>query len=258
MKLLKILLIVFVGVPVVGTILLQFFGAIMMFGVVYQVNESISEVENLGRASNSFSPDVEIVGNAVGDRHKPGYVALSMINEMYAYRQVRVTSYVRLKDMVDAGEDLPDDEMLDAFVSARVTRLANLECDLLEKTLAAKCSVDSANASPTKNGLVNIRFLLTFIQRSEFGVVKASKKATYVEIEQSLTLGSTAKVVTLDKAAEYRSSLYERAVKLCDRLRGSEGNCGIFNVSITARPSGSTGTSQSIQAHATFSSIEAL
>jgi hypothetical protein len=118
--------------------------------------------------------------------------------------------------------------------------------------------VSSSHASPSGNGLVDISFSLNFIQKNEFGTIKAKKKAAYVEIDQNLIDGSTAKVVSLSGAAALRSSLYERAASLCGKVRSSEGNCAISNVFIRATPSDSNGSDQHVVASATFAAIEPL
>ena len=258
MKNLKFIFLGFVALSTLGVVLVQLYVGITMFGVVHSINSDMAEAEKAGKADSSFSPGLEISGIEDGGQQKYGYVALASIGKMHNNRFVSIESYVRLKDMLEAGETMPDKEMLPAFVTARVARFADAECELLKKSLAAECIVSNSNASPSGNGLVDISFALNFIQKNEFGTIKAKKKAAYVEIEQSLISGSASTTVSLSGAAALRSSLYERAVSLCGKIRRSEGNCAISNVFIRANPSDSNGTAQSVVANATFATIEPL
>jgi hypothetical protein len=241
MKNLKFMFLGLLAFPVLGVVLVQLYVWITMYGIVHSINSEIAEVEKAGKADSSFRPGLEITGIEDSGYQKLGYVALTSIGKIHDYRFVTVESYVRLKDMLEAGEEMPDKEMLSAFVTARVVRFAAAECEFLKKSLAAECTVSSTHASPSANGLVDISISLNFIQKSEFGTIRAKKKAAYVEMEQSLIDGSTAKIVSLGGAAGLRGSLYERAVNLCGKIRSSEGNWAISNVVIRANPNAATG-----------------
>jgi hypothetical protein len=258
MKNLKFMFLGLMAFLVLGVVFMQLYVWITMYGVVHSISSEIAEAEKAGKADSSFSPGLEITGTEDGGYQRPGYVALTSIGKMHDYRFVSIESYVRLKDMLEAGEQMPDKEMLSAFVTARVVRFADAECELLKKSLAAECIVSSSHASPSGNGLVDISFSLNFIQKNEFGTIKAEKKAAYVEIDQSLIDGSTARIVSLSGAAALRGSLYARAVSLCGKIRNSEGNCAISNVFIRANPSDSSGFDQHVVANATFVAIEPL
>jgi hypothetical protein len=258
MKNLKLMFLGLVAFLALGVVLMQLYVWITMYSVVNSISSEIAEAEKPGKADSSFSPGLEITGTEDGGYQRPGYVALTSIGKTHDYRFVNVESYVRLKDMLEADEEMPDKEMLSAFVTAKVARFAGAECELLKKSLAAECIVSSSHASPSGKGLVDISFSLNFIQKSEFGTIKAKKKAAYVEIDQNLINGSTAKIVSVSGAAALRNSLYERAVSFCGKIRSSEGNCAISKVFIRANPSDSNGSDQHVVAIATFAAIEPL
>ncbi len=257
MNLLKIIFIGLIAVPVVGTILLQFFSSVLVFGVAHNISSEIDRIEQRGKADSAFAADLEITGTKAGNDDKAGYVALASFEKLDDYRSVNASFYVRLKDMLDAGEIVPEKELVSAFVTARTSRFADAECELLKKSLAAECTVYNSAATATNNGLVRISVGLNFVQKSDFGTIKAKDRAAYVEIEERLT-GSTPDTVSFSGGAIFRSSIYEQAVKLCDKIRTFEGNCAIFKVLITTALSEQSGSAQNMRATAILSTIEAL
>jgi hypothetical protein len=133
MKNLKFIFLGLMAFLVLGAVFVQLYVWITMYGVVHSISSEIAEAEKAGKADSSFSPGLEIAGTEDGGYQRPGYVALASIGKMHDYRFVSIESYVRLKDMLEAGEDMPDKEMLSAFVTARVVRLADAECEILKK-----------------------------------------------------------------------------------------------------------------------------
>jgi hypothetical protein len=221
-----------------------------------EVESDMTQADRRAAPAADFAAGLEIDGAKDGSRYKLGYMALASVGEMHDFRSVRAEFYVPFKELLDTGENPPDKDLLEAFVNARAARLAKAECDLLMRNLASQCVVDNSKASPSKQGLVRVNVSLDFVQKSEFGEVKAEKRAAYVEHHQSLTSQSS-QTVTLSKSAEFRASLYERAAKLCDKLRAAEGNCAIYGVTISSRPNNSGGA-QEVNAVATLSTISRL
>lgn len=246
------------GIVTLGSVLLQLYVWITMYGIVSDVNRSIDEAESVGRADPSFNPQLDITGADENGQQKSGFVALTSYKKMHDYRYVSVDSFVRVEEMLEAGEELPAPELLPAFVTARVVRFADAECKLLKQNLAAECAVASSQASLAQYGLVDISFSLNFIQKGDFGTIKAAKRAAYVEIEQSLIEGGQEKTISYGGAENLRSVLYGRAVNFCAKIRNSEGNCAISNVRIHADPYNNNGTVARVTANASFAAIEPL
>ena len=258
MKNLKVIGVALAGCVTFFILAVQLYVWITVYGVYSQVQTTIAEIEGDGIADPSFAPELEIAGIEESGHHKYGYVALASYSKMYDYRVVTVQSYVRLADMLDPGEAAPENIMLPAFVTARVVRFADKECQLLKATLASACTVDSSSASLGEPGYVNISMSLNFVEKGAFGVIKSDKKAAYVEINQTLTGSSGTAIVSLGGAEQYRVSIYNRAVTFCDKVRSREGNCAIFNVYINASPNGGNGGQQNVSATAVLSTITAL
>jgi hypothetical protein len=237
----------------------QLYVWITVYGVAHQIQTSIEDIEGPGLADTTFAPDLEITGIEEGGHNKYGYAALTSFGKMHDYRVVSVRTYVRLDDMLDPGEAPPENLMLPAFVTARVVRIAERECELIKSTLASACTVSGTQASPSEHGFVDVSMTLNFVERGTFGTIKSDKKAAYVEINQSLTGGNGYEGVSFSRAEEKRRTLYQEAVDYCGRIRSREGNCAIFNVVINASPDEpSNGGRQNVSAFALLTTITPL
>jgi hypothetical protein len=237
----------------------QLYVWITVYGVAHQIQSSIEEIEGAGLADTTFAPDLEITGIEDGGHNKYGYAALTSFGKMHDYRTVSVRTYVRLDDMLDPGEAPPENLMLPAFVTARVVRIAERECELVKSTLAAACTVSGTQASPSEHGFVDVSMTLNFVERGTFGNIKSDKKAAYVEINQSLTGSNGYEGVSFSRAEEKRRGFYQEAVDYCGRIRNREGNCAIFNVVINASPDEpSNGARQNVSAFAVLTTITPL
>jgi hypothetical protein len=235
----------------------QLYVWVTMYGVASQINRSIDEMEQANTPDPSFRPDLEITGTSDGSYVKDGYVAMTSLGKLNDSRVVSVESYVRLEDLLDPGEKLPERDLLSAFTTARAVRVADEECARLLETLASRCVVAYTNASPVENGLAQVGVTMKFIQKSDFGSVKADKRASYVEVDQNLIGGGAQdKTVSLGGSGNARSAIYERAVDFCAKMRSTEGNCAITNVYIRSTPY--NGSMQTISASGKFSALEPL
>ncbi len=226
---LKIFFAVFIGLPIVATVILQLFGTVMMVSVAHQVQSGGSDADRPVKSKYK-------VDNVQGDRSlRAGFKALSNVSALSEDRQVSVSTQVALKDLLDPGEAKPDPDFAHVFVKARAPRLAKEECARLRKTLASECVVERATAGKAYDGLYRVSMTLNFIQRDSFGEVEQADTHSYHEIRERLPIsGRTIKAMPAS-AGKKREALYAEAARLCSKLRASEGNCAIYHVQVSER-----------------------
>jgi hypothetical protein len=240
----------FVALPFIGTILLQFSGAAMMANILHKVDVGEEQV-----IENPFGVDVELSGTEAGGRPKPGYVALATFSEPNQYRQIRIHTYLRWKDMLEENETLPDEDFAAAFASARVHKIAASECDHILKYLASKCTVENASADWNKDGLVYVNMNVNFVQKTSFGD-PPSGKAIYSEVTETVDHGSRSRSTRIEETQLIREIIYQQTIKKCDKLKKLTGNCALFQLAISAALSTTDKNALGMEAVAVFSTVQ--
>ena len=195
------------------------------------MNADIQNADKVEVVENPFGVDVELSGIEFKGRPKSGYIALASFSELHQYRQIEVNTYLRLEDMMNANETLPDDDFTAAFTAARAPRLAMAECERIMKFLASKCSVEIAKANWREDGLIHLRMVLKFVQKEAFGE-RPFGKSVYSEVVSSVNTGGKYQSTTFGSAASSREAIYQRTAKTCDKLRRLTGNCALFRLDV--------------------------
>lgn len=213
---------------------IQLYVAMTAIHIAREVDRPMVEAQALERSLDSYGGGREIAGSGESGSRKPGFEALVNFDKMSDNRAVQVSTVVRLGDLLDKGEMLPDKELLPAFVTARATRVADAECALIKMQVASECQIGGASGSLGRNNTATLNFTLNFIQKEPFGTIKEAKKLGYVEVTQDLIEGKITAPEALDSAARFRASLYGRAAKFCARMQSSLGNCAISRIWISA------------------------
>jgi hypothetical protein len=236
--------------------LVYLYAVSQVFFATSRMEREIREIDALGRANPKFARGLDVQGADDGDRKKAGYVALSYGDKLHENRSVSVQTSVRLDDLLDAGETLPEPTLLKAFVQARAARLGDGECKLLEQALASRCVVRMSNGEPDTRGLARISMTLGFVQKSPFGALPSGPRAAYVETDEAIG-GQRPVRNSLSGLPDARARAYAEIAALCDKLRVSQGNCAITRVMVAASPD-PTGSAAEFSARATLSSLMAL
>ncbi len=255
MKIFAYLMAIFVALPIVGTIILQFFGTAMMAGMMYKVSSEIHDAEKAEVVGNPFGADVELSGIEYEGRPKPGYIALASFAELNNYRQIEVRTYLRLKDMMDENDVVPDNDFAAAFAAARAPRMAMAECERIVKFLASECSVENAKANWNKNGLIHLSMVFKFVQKQAFGE-RPFGKSIYSEIVEFVDSSGNSRSTSFSKAASLREEIYQRTATKCDKLRKLTGNCALFRLALVAELRTPDQGALGVSARAVFSTVQ--
>lgn len=236
MRILLIVLGAFIGLPMIATLGLQLYAAAVVAGVASDVNAAVAEAD---RAANQPPSGNYKVENVMADRGlRAGYEALVRIADPVRQRIVGFNAYVDLRDMLQAGEEMPDADFADVFAAARANAFAEAECGRVLKKLASKCEVDhvAAHRARDEDGVYNISATLRFVQKEALGAVDPAARLAYRELRKPLNDGGRAVIVMRDEAARQREKFYEAAARACGKLRRSEGNCAVYRITVRANP----------------------
>ncbi len=231
MKSLKILFAVVIGLPIVATVALQLFGAVMVASVAHQVHSGIQDADGKRPIKSKYKVD-----NAKSDRSwRQGFKALSNIDQLHEYRAVNVTLRVALRELLEPGEAQPQPEFAGVFMKARAPRLGKQECERLTKKLASECTVGRVSTGRERDGKYTVNLVLNFIQKAPFGEVDKAEVHSYQEVNQRLPVSGQTLRVMPSVSGQKREALYAEAALLCERVRSSEGNCAIYRLDVSER-----------------------
>lgn len=257
MRILLIAIGAFIGLPMVVTLGLQLYAAIVVAGVASDVNAAVVETERAADQPPSGKYKVE---NVKADRSlRAGYEALVRVADPVRQRTVGFNAYVELRDMLHAGEEMPDADFADVFASARANAFAEAECGRVLKKLASKCEIDHVAVTRVRNkdDLYNISATLRFVQKDALGAVDPAAQLAYRELRKPLGDGDRAVIVMRDEAARQREKFYEAAARACGKLRHSEGNCAVYRITVRANPNRGSDAMELV-GHAQLSYLQAL
>lgn len=173
---------------------------------------------------------LEVVNKSANQEAIYAYSALANYNSFHERRGVAIRTYVKLADLMEKGEVLPDPEFLDVFVAARAGGFAAEECARLKQTLAKQCEVRNAKAELENDGLVEVSMILRFVARDDWGVPEQTAKLAVRMIGKKLS--DPDETVPIASSAKRRLTYYERVAKQCAALRRETGNCAVTYISV--------------------------
>jgi hypothetical protein len=243
-----------VGLFFLAVLGLQLFGGLLMAKTAWTVSESMKPET----AANPFGNDVELTGIYAGDMQKPGYLSLASFNDFHQYRTVRVETIVTAKSLLAPGETMPEPDFLEVFATARASKVADTECALLKQVIAKDCRVSHFSANITASRKVSISMNLEFTQKTAFGDFKRTGKAAYQDIPKSLTSEKTALKSGIEGQISMRGKLYASAESFCNKLRKSQGNCAISDMSIRVNEDSKSENQVVFRAQMTAAVVSAL
>jgi len=205
---------VLIGLPLVVLLGLQIYTTV--------VSKVASRVEAPVKFVNApLLPSHNVSAN-LGGRVPDGFVLASF--------------YVSIRDLLKPDEKMPDEGFADVLADARAGNIAEAECGALRESLASRCQVVRASATRDKNGksLYRISTELRFAQVAPLGNVAPVSPSSYREISGDLTAGAIWIPTLLSDAGRQRRQFYDEALRQCEQLQDSEGNCAIHQIVISA------------------------
>jgi hypothetical protein len=110
---------------------------------------------------------------------------------------------------------------------------AEKECEVLLSTIASKCRLSEAGASPLR-GFIEIGVTLQFVQRAALGEVSGAPKLRLDKVEFEYGKDDRERI-GLDQASRQmhkRSLIYSNIARDCTAVKGKYGNCSIGRIMI--------------------------
>ena len=164
-----------------------------------------------------------------GRDFKVGYSELARFSDIEATRYVRFDAHVPVSDLLQDGEEAPEEAFQNLFARTRALYYAREECERVLESLASKCVVDRAKGKYLKTH-VEVSGVLRFVQKSEFGAIDPAQTWAYETVSNDLS--KRGKEVSLRSEEKERMSLYRKAVDECAATKKRSGNCAITDIGI--------------------------
>ena len=243
------------GLIIVGVILAGFFWIAIYWGPSFLVMNAVSKnaapfLEAMSIANEFENPSgaFETADNrpvtVLAQNGKPARkwdIAAHMELAVFSdYRTVRTTRMVDITDLLADGETLPEPDLLDLFVEARLARLAERDCAVLREALASTCTASGFRATAQEGTIYRVRVEMNFISRVPVGPVPPSDRLLLHERRFAYDTELAAPPAQADQDAAH-GKLYEAALTACNEIRGQFGNCAIKSIDSGQRPEKLTG-----------------
>ncbi|MEO1307844.1 MAG: hypothetical protein AAFV38_07895, partial [Pseudomonadota bacterium] len=210
---------------------------LIFFSQVAPMMNAMSELEDIRNPSGAFETADRTLTIRTQDGGKARQTDIEAHLNSRDFADNRSATVVRRVDITDLladGEELPEAELLDLFVQARIARVAERDCDLMRQVLANACSPSRFSASSVEGTIYNVTTRMNFVQTQPVGPVPGSTELILNEKSFDYNV-DTAGAIGWEDQDDAIAQLYGAAQVGCDEIYGQFGNCAIKSVSARQR-----------------------
>lgn len=150
-------------------------------------------------------------------------------NEMTAARYVAVEKVLSAAELLNAGEEAPEDAFLGLYAAARAPALLTAYCAEVIATIGTTCDLTHAQTRENREGKWVMNGRLAFIPSSDLGDPSLVENGQLLSARAVLPQQGDLRP---PNSAETRAAMLGQAQMLCDRLRDEFGNCVLTRVSL--------------------------
>ncbi len=150
-------------------------------------------------------------------------------NEMTQARYVAVQKVLDADELLEAGEQPPDDTFLELYAAARAPAQLIPYCTEVIQTIGTSCDVILTQTRENREGKWVMDGRLAFIPAAELGDPSGVENGQLLSARAVLPQDGDLRP---PNTPETRAAMLAQAQAICDRLRDELGNCVLTRVSL--------------------------
>jgi len=211
---------------------IQIYNAILLSSV----GADVATAQNAWKAEAfALSEQVEPASLKSGPA-RSAFKLVEQQSKLLPERQLTLTLDVTLGDMRQIQK--PSPSMIENArneAAAATQSVALQECDRLELSLAADCTVISASGQLIGDNAYQYQIRLAYVEKAAFG--KTNKTDAYDFVVSKVPVESASDVgrIYVNRSAETREKVYADIASTCQLIRRDVGTCSVTGISLSAR-----------------------